>query len=72
MMRSHHPLRLLAEQSITNTGLCLTDAPVATGARTLFVLAPPGYRSEIIARHVRGTRFGIQLDPFGLLSSRET
>src|SRR5215470_8242701 len=25
MTRSHHALRLLAEQSITNTGLCLTD-----------------------------------------------
>jgi len=25
MMRSHHALRLLAEQSITNAGLCLTD-----------------------------------------------
>jgi len=25
MTRSHHVLRLLAEQSITNTGLCLTD-----------------------------------------------
>jgi MarR family transcriptional regulator, 2-MHQ and catechol-resistance regulon repressor len=25
MMRSHHALRLLAEQSIANTGLCLTD-----------------------------------------------
>src|SRR5262249_30033229 len=23
--RSHHSLRLLAEQSITNTGMCLTD-----------------------------------------------
>ena len=25
MTRSHHAVRLLAEQSITNTGLCLTD-----------------------------------------------
>src|SRR5215468_9112596 len=25
MMRSHHALRLLAEQSIADTGLCLTD-----------------------------------------------
>jgi MarR family 2-MHQ and catechol resistance regulon transcriptional repressor len=25
MTRSHHSLKLLAEQSITNTGLCLTD-----------------------------------------------
>lgn len=25
MIRSHHALRLLAEQSITNAGLCLTD-----------------------------------------------
>src|SRR5258708_33915772 len=25
MARSHHALRLLAEQSITNAGLCLTD-----------------------------------------------
>lgn len=25
MMRSHHALRLLAEQSIANAGLCLTD-----------------------------------------------
>ena len=25
MMRSHHALRLLAERSVTNAGLCLTD-----------------------------------------------
>jgi|SRR5215469_615986 len=33
---------------------------------------PPGYRSDIIVRHVGGTRFGIKLDSSGLLSSAVT